>query len=231
MRILQEKKEAEIIELKKIELEILELDKELKEDEVVTKVVKKVVKEVVRDTELTIEEEEEVVVVEAAVTVNSTQPTIVVDKKAEIEEENRRRLKERETVIEILLFSVLNSDLSLEMKLDGNRNELEEGMIKEKEKDQNDIKMVTENRFVNFSVKKSKNTETGLQVQKNDKNSTKKKADPIVNLTTLILKSEKIIPPYDSSEKDSMGNNGIPDYFVIPESVLSESLVVAFEVQ
>ena len=41
--ILQERKEIETAELKKLELEILELDKELNEDEVVEEVVKEVV--------------------------------------------------------------------------------------------------------------------------------------------------------------------------------------------
>ena len=113
--MIQERKDAINTELRKLELEILELDKELEEDEVVKEAVEieeKNVKKIIV--------ENGTVVAENSIPMMKNGTTLYSERKVEVEVENKRINEEREAIIEILLFSVLSGELNIEMSIEKN---------------------------------------------------------------------------------------------------------------
>ena len=220
--------------MKKLELEILELDKELNEDEVVKEVVEEVVEEVVNvDTVLN-----GTVVSENSVTIPKNSSTLYNERKVEIEVENARRKDERESVQDILLFSILNGDLDLEMYIDEKfRNNDNNNNNNSNDNDDNDDNI----NIVSFSVKdyftEIKSKETGIQIKKEKKNNKEgfDADDDVLDNAILILKSKKEIPSIfeiKNDEDDKINKKSVNfDYFLSPDSELAKFLVEAFEVK
>ena len=220
--------------MKKLELEILELDKELNEDEVVKEVVEEVVEEVVNvDTVLN-----GTVVSENSVTIPKNSSTLYNERKVEIEVENARRKDERESVQDILLFSILNGDLDLEMYIDEKfRNNDNNNNNNSNDNDDNDDNI----NIVSFSVKdyftEIKSKETGIQIKKEKKNNKEGSDtdDDVLDNAILILKSKKEIPSIfeiKNDEDDKVNKKSVNfDYFLSPDSELAKFLVEAFEVK
>ena len=226
--------------MKKLELEILELDKELNEDEVVKEVVEEVVNV---DTVLN-----GTVVSENSVTIPKNSSTLYNERKVEIEVENARRKDERESVQDILLFSILNGDLDLEMSIDekfrnnnnnnnDNSNDSNNNNNNSNDNDDNDDNI----NIVSFSVKdyftEIKSKETGIQIKKEKKNNKEgfDADDDVLDNAILILKSKKEIPSIfeiKNDEDDKINKKSVNfDYFLSPDSELAKFLVEAFEVK
>ena len=235
--ILQERKEIETAELKKLELEILELDKELNEDEV----VKKVVEEVVNVVELNIPLNG-TAVLENSIRVPKNSSTLYNERKVEIDVENSRRKEERELVQDILLFSVLNGDLNLEMiidkKLMNNADSYNNNNNNSNNNNNNNKNNYNVN-IVSFSVKdyftEIKSKETGIQI-KNEKKKNKKNSDDddVLDNAILILKSKKELPPLletNNVKENENEKSADFNYFLSPDNELAKILVEAFEVK
>ena len=99
--------------------------------------------------------------------------------------------------------------------------------------------------IVTFSVKDYfsdvENTETGIEVKNEKKNSKKETNDEIIDNATLIIKYLKTIPPVSQFKNSDISNNNSKrddnldfkkpfNYFITPESESAKFLVEAFEV-
>ena len=273
--MIQERKDAINTELRKLELEILELDKELEEDEVVKEAVEideKNVKKIIV--------ENGTVVAENSIPMMKNGTTLYSERKVEVEVENKRRNEEREAIIEILLFSVLSGELNIEMSIekntknnankndnnnsnkisnnnnedtddddnnnnnnDNNNNNNNDNNNNNENNDNDKGEMVID--IVTFSVKDYfsdvENTETGIEVKNEKKNSKKETNDEIIDNATLIIKYLKTIPPVSQFKNSDISNNNNKrddnldfkkpfNYFITPESESAKFLVEAFEV-
>ena len=166
--------------------------------------------------------------------VSKNSSTLYNERKVEIDVENSRRKEERESVQDILLFSVLNGDLNLEMiintKLMNNADNNNNTNNNENDDNVN---------IVSFSVKdyftEIKSKETGIQI-KNEKKNNKKNSDDddVLDNAILIIKSKKEIPPVlETNNIMENENEKIADfnYFLSPDNELAKFLVQAFEVK
>jgi hypothetical protein len=243
-----------LAEREKLAKEIKELDEELdeKKSEGEKEVVVKVELEREKEDFNKVEKVEKIVEKDAA--------TILKEEIKEIQEENKRRLEERESILNFLLFSVLDGDMKIDMKINGKNGEtkVESVLISAKQNEieiENEIKNSDEN-------KKKKNYEKNqvqdvLNSKNNDlaiyKNSEKGKGkEEKETLITVLFEADLLLQPLKNIEDETSvsteENNKINkieeetkskmkmkmqevDYFASPESVLGPSLIVAFEVR
>ena len=125
---LNERKKLANEEIEKLAKEIKELDDELDEDEVEKKVVLEKKKEEKEgrgeekgETEIV---ENKILTSESTKLVEKSENEIIVKKRKELQKENNKNIEEREAIINFLLFSVLNQEISIQMKIkNGNGNQ------------------------------------------------------------------------------------------------------------
>jgi hypothetical protein len=219
---LAERKAAAKIELEKLEKEIKELDEELEgeksegEKEVVVKGVidgENEKDEKKRDELNKVENIKKIIEKDAA--------TILKDEIKEIEKENLRRIEERNSILNFLLFSVLDGDMNINMKINGKKDESKtetESVIisvkqnkninennNENENDNVKESQIKKNYDVNQvqDVLNSKNTNTNLAVYKNNEKGKQKEVEKEDDLITLLLQAEVALKPSNNMIENS----------------------------
>jgi hypothetical protein len=206
---LADRKALANLELEKLAKEIKELDEEL--DEKKSEGEKEVVVKVVLEGEKADTEKVEKIVVKDAA-------TILKEEIKEIEKENRRRTEERESILNFLLFSVLDGDMNIDMKINGKgeKTETETVIISVKQNenenenengDENKTKKISENNQVQ-DVLNSKNTNiavyTDSEKGKDKDKSTEKEEKE--ELTTVLFQAGLLLNPLKYSENETTEN-------------------------
>ena len=121
---LNERKKLANEEIEKLALEIKELDAELDEDEVEKKVVLAKEKDEGRtDNNVNLTSEVTPKLIELS------ENEIIIKKRKEIVKENKKNEEEREAVISFLLFSVLNQEINIQMKITNRNGNRKDGFV------------------------------------------------------------------------------------------------------
>ena len=206
---LNERKKLANEEIEKLALEIKELDAELDEDEVKKK---KVMLAKEKDEEMT----ENDVNLTSEVTpklLTLTENEIITKKRKEIQKENKKNEEEREAVISFLLFSVLNQEINIQMKIKNSNGNQKDGFVtisvkqienenldnieEDGENKENDEK--DEKQFDSLAKFESGMGEK-IKVKKTDKEKEKEK-EKKENLITLLFQASDRIEPIVLVEK------------------------------
>ena len=242
---LNERKKLANEEIEKLAKEIKELDDELDEDEVEKKLV----------LEKEIDDKSKILTSESTKLVEMSENEILVKKRKEIQKRNNKNIEEREAIVNFLLFSVLNEEISIQMKIKNGNGNQKDGFVtisvrqeKNEDSDDNDGKNENEEKDEkrqDILVKYDNGVEQ-KQMKKTDKDKDKRddlitivfkatdRLEPII-ITREMKNKEKGRDENDEDNNEIMNNNNNSksknNYFVLAEKVLGSSLVTAFEVR